>query len=310
MAAPAQVPAGLDRLGKPFAAYPTIRVFTEPTYFKNNLQQSSFADIADSLAGDMSSFWEQGVWDALKALSASACYAARCVLTEIDWYGKRGRFSVFIVPRNMNFERAYWDTRTDVTPQERAIKMWLNASSKPRQGISGPGMMANASNNRRGAGDNVVLEFDPANWNPDNKFREIANQIVPGQYGPYGTSPAEALLHELVHAMRTIKGLTDLTSTGLPFNDTIEEFVAVLVTNIHTGERNPSGLRAGHRGFMPMSANWTTSEGFLADPNNRRLVKYLCRQDPSFCSNLARTVYVNAFNPIRLLLNPFTTSAL
>jgi hypothetical protein len=224
--------------------------------------------------------------------------------------GKRAGLSVFIVPRNMNFERAYWDTRTDVTPQERVIKMTLNASSKPRQDVSGPGMMANASNNQRGAGDNVVLEFDPANWNPDNKFREIANQMVPGQYGPYGTSPDQALLHELVHSMRSIKGMTDLTPTGPPFNDTIEEFVAVLVTNIHIGERNPGGLRAGHRGFMPMAANWSTSEGFLADPNNRRLVKYLIQQDPSFCRNLARPTYVNSFNPFRLLLNPLTTSAI
>jgi hypothetical protein len=310
MAPPSPAPAGLDRIGKPFSACPTIRVFTSPTYFKNNLQQSSFADIADSLAGDMSAFWEQGVWDALNALNAPACYAARCVLTDIDWYGKRGHFFVFIVPRNMSFERAYWDTRTDLTPQERTIKMWLNASSKPRQGIGGPGMMVNAANNQTGAGDNVVLEFDPANWNPDNKFREIADQIVPGQYGPYATSPAEALLHELVHAMRTIKGMTDETPTGPPFNDTIEEFVAVLVSNIHIGERNPGGLRAGHRGFLPMPATWATSEGFLADPDNRRLVKYLLRQDPYFCRNLARTVYVNSFNPIRLLLNPLTTSAI
>jgi hypothetical protein len=103
--------------------------------------------------------------------------------------------------------------------------------------------------------------------------------------------------------------MTDLTPTGPPFNDTFEEFAAVLVTNIHTAELTPGGLRAGHTGFMPMQQNWDTSQGFLADKNNRDLVKYLIHQDPSFCNNLAQTVYLNSFNPIRLLLRPLVSVA-
>ena len=154
-----------------------------------------------------------------------------------------------------------------------------------------------------------MVQFDPMVWNPDNAFRGVANQMFPGRYGPYGTSPSEALLHELVHAMRTIKGMTDLTPTGPPFNDTIEEFVAVLVTNIHTGELTPGGLRAGHTGFMSMQPNRTARQGFLSDRNNRDLVTYFIRQNSSFCNTLAQTVYVNSFNPIRLLLRPLVTSA-
>ena len=175
--------------------------------------------------------------------------------------------------------------------------------------------------NQRAGGDGGCVEeptwkrgprrgaIRPHGLNPDNAFRGVANQMFPGRYGPYGTSPSEALLHELVHAMRTIKGMTDLTPTGPPFNDTIEEFVAVLVTNIHTGELTPGGLRAGHTGFMSMQPNWTTSQGFLSDRNNRDLVTYFIRQDSSFCNTLAQTVYVNSFNPIRLLLRPLVTSA-
>ena len=300
----------LSNLGKPFDACPTIRVFSDPSIFKGNLKQSGLADVANELAGDMSSAWERGVWNALRSLSSLSCYAARCVLTEIDWYGKRGKFFVFILPRDMNVETAIWANRTDLTPQERVIKAWLNASSQGRQGTTGPGMMADASKNQRGTGDNAVVRFDPLVWDPDNTFRDVANQMYPGRYGPYGASPAEALLHELVHAMRTVKGMTDLSPTGPPFNDTFEEFVAVLVTNIHTGELTPGGLRAGHTGFMPMQSNLATSVGFLADKDNRQLVKYLIHQDPSFCSNLAQSVYVNSFNPILFLLRPFTSSAI
>jgi hypothetical protein len=304
MAAPA-----LDRIGKPFGACPTIRVLAAPGRFKNNLKESSFAGIADSLAGDMSAFWEQGVWDTLNALSAPACYAARCVLSHIDWYGKRGNFFVFVVPRDMVTERQIYDLRDDLTPQERAIKMWLNATSKGKGGKYGPGAMVNAAANERGAGDSVILEFDPANFNPDNKFREIADQIFPGQYGPRGTSPAEVLLHELVHAMRTIKGMGDQRKAGNGWQS-VEEFVATLVTNIHARERNTGELRGAYGGYPAMPANWVTSEGFLADAENRRLVKDLYRQDPFFCRDLARTVYVNSFNPVRLLLNPLVTSAI
>jgi hypothetical protein len=310
MAVPVSTPTDLGSLGKPFGTYPAIRIFSSPAIFKSNLKQSGLADIADDLAGDMSAAWEKAVWDALTALSASRCYAARCVLGEIQWHGRLGRHFVFILPRYMELEQSIWANRTDLTPQERVIKAWLNASSQGREGSSGPGMMADASKNQRGSGDSAVVHFDPLVWDQDNKFRDVADEMFPGRYGPYGASPAEALLHELVHAMRTLKGMTDLTPTGPPFNDAFEEFAAVLVTNIHTGELTPGGLRAGHTGFMPMQQTWNTSAGFLSDKDNRELVRYFIHQDPSFCHNLAQTVYVNSFNPICFLLRSFTTSAI
>jgi hypothetical protein len=310
MANPVQAPSKLVGVSKPFGPYSTIRFFSDPKLFRENLKQSGLADVADDLAGDMSAAWEKGVWDALTTLSAPRCYAARCVLGEIEWYGKRGGFSVFILPRDMPLELKISENRTEYTPQERVIKAWLNASSEGRRGTSGPGMMADASKNQRGAGDSAFVRFDPLDFDPDNKFRDVADQMFPGRYGPYGASPAEALLHELVHAMRTLKGMTDLTPTGPPFNDAFEEFAAVLVTNIHTGELTPGGLRAGHTGFMPMQQTWNTSAGFLSDKDNRELVRYFIHQDPSFCHNLAQTVYVNSFNPICFLLRSFTTSAI
>jgi len=305
MANPAQAPANINQLGKPFDPYPTIRIFSDPSIFKRNLLQSGLAPVANDLAGDMSSDWEKAVRQTLTALSAQVNYASRCVLGEIDWYGKRTNHVVFILPRDMQVEQAIWANRTDLSPAERVVKAWLNASSQGRQGTSGPGMIADASKNQRGAGDTAIVRFDPFAWDPGNTFRDVANRMLNGRYGPYGTSPAEALLHELVHAQRTLKGLTDLTPLGPPFNDAFEEFAAVLVTNIHTAESSPGGLRSGHNGFTAMPAEWTSNVGFLSDRNNKENVKYFIRQDPSFCRNLAQTPYVSSFNPIRALLRPF-----
>jgi hypothetical protein len=299
----------LSRFGTPFNRCPTIRIFAVPSVFAGNLRQSGLAGVANELAGDMSSAWENGVREALTALSAPHCWASRCVLNEIDWYGKHKNLFVFILPRDMDVEQAIWADRTDLTPQERVVKAWLNASSKGRQGATGPGAMSDASKNQPGRGDHAVVQFDPLVWNANNAFREISNQMFPGRYGPYGTSPEEALLHELVHAMRTIKGMTDLTTTHSPFYENYEEFTAVTVTNIHIGEHSPGGIRLGHTGFTPMPRNWSSSEGFLSDRNNRECVNYLIRQDRSFCNTLAQTVYVNSWNPIRLALRPLVTSA-
>ena len=103
----------------------------------------------------MSSAWEKGVPEALTALSSLRHWTSRCVLNEIDWYGKRNSLFVFILPRDMNTEQAIWANRSDLTPQERVFKAWLNASSEGRRGISRPGVMADASKNERGRGDHA-----------------------------------------------------------------------------------------------------------------------------------------------------------
>jgi hypothetical protein len=60
----------------------------------------------------------------------------------------------------------------------------------------------------------------------------------------------EVLLHELVHAMRTFRGVTDLKT--LPANknqdyDNIDEFCAVVITNIYRSEnRRPRLLKDHH----------------------------------------------------------------
>ena len=59
MAAPTPTTTDLGKLGRPFDACPTIRIFSDPSLFRSNLQQSGLAEIAGDLAGDMSSAWEK-----------------------------------------------------------------------------------------------------------------------------------------------------------------------------------------------------------------------------------------------------------
>ena len=132
----------------------------------------------------------------------------------------------------------------------------------------------------------------------------------------------EVLLHELVHAGRLLDGFAQVNQTLEPDPDApamyanadnapyenVEEFAAILVSNIYLSEKGQKALRASHGGkkydsILP--AVQSTSEGFLENPNNRALVKMYCETD-RLAPQLA-TVDV-PFNPVRAYFtkNPTT----
>src|SRR5262245_20536419 len=89
-----------------------------------------------------------------------------------------------------------------------------------------------------GLGSDAILEFSPENY--------------PAYAGP-GSQADERLLHELVHAMRIMHGVqNDLPIRAVPnwsnvlVFRSIEEFLAILVTNVYHAENNRWGLRADH----------------------------------------------------------------
>jgi hypothetical protein len=118
-------------------------------------------------------------------------------------------------------------------------------------------------------------------------------------YGP-GMAPDEVLLHELVHSLRDMEGHANpvpTTGTNLDYEN-IEEFLAVLVTNVYASERDGplAKLRFSH-GNATLPASQQTSAGFLAEANNLRLVRTLASQEADLFSSLAN-VRMAPFNPI------------
>jgi hypothetical protein len=121
----------------------------------------------------------------------------------------------------------------------------------------------------------------------------------------------ETLFHELVHAFRQVShwrraGITDLQRIkhdapligGLRKHDNLEEFIAVLVTNIYRSANGKRVLRASHHGFGAMDDDLAGSFAFYqAGAQVFPLIDEFCTNNKGFTRMLAK---VDApFNPIR-----------
>jgi hypothetical protein len=107
-----------------------------------------------------------------------------------------------------------------------------------------------------------------------------------------GATPAEILVHELVHALRGVaRKLNDLSSDD-------EERIAILVTNIFASEINKP-MRERHADFRKVpDAAAVHSANILA--SSRALIQAFDKQQPNVTRMLGN---VNApFNPIRQYL--------
>jgi hypothetical protein len=131
----------------------------------------------------------------------------------------------------------------------------------------------------------------------------------PCRYGrgtaAYG--PDYALVHELVHALRYMRGVLNNVPTWDKEYDNEEEFFAILVGNTHISEKGRQLLVANHHGYAALPANLSTSEGFLGKgvsplsqshlENRRLLHKFVCQ-----CHGLSALLNgkVSAvYNPVR-----------
>jgi hypothetical protein len=115
----------------------------------------------------------------------------------------------------------------------------------------------------------------------------------------------EVMFHELVHVLRTVSR-SDIGSApssislggGLRDHSNIEEFLAVLVTNIYASANGKRRLRANHRTHDVLSSHLDGSfEFFSLSEAVFRLVEGFCWGQKEFTQALAR---IKApFNPIR-----------
>jgi hypothetical protein len=149
-----------------------------------------------------------------------------------------------------------------------------------------------------GAGSDVDILFDP-------KSGSICSESSPGAGCP-GSSPADTMLHELVHAVRDIQGRRTpipLNEPGKSYTD-VEEFYAILLANIDMSFRGTANLRRQHSDYSPMPSQWATSDGFLGEATHRRWVREFCLGDSLDLASQIKTVGAR-FNPIReYLSNP------
>lgn len=163
-----------------------------------------------------------------------------------------------------------------------------------------------------GGGSDVVLAFVAQDWDKPSSAASLR-------------AADEALLHELVHAMRQAQGLEDTIPLEAPFAvlrkgsgsvsqlmsgaagkttdysqiyNEYEEFVAIVITNIYRSELQRIGLKRDHLGINGKDAELRYP---LTNPRNfltvwRTQLEQMNREMPRFCAKLADVRC--AFNPI------------
>lgn len=135
-------------------------------------------------------------------------------------------------------------------------------------------------------------------------LRNAEVDYVPSSFGNacpgVGTSPEEALFHELVHAMQTAQGVLDMSPIPkAPKMTDFAEFCAVTASNIFRSDLGRRGLRAGHEGRDEAVT--------LTDPADyyaffRQEIDRWFQLQPQFCRNVAHIPNLG-FNPLRAAMN-------
>jgi hypothetical protein len=75
----------------------------------------------------------------------------------------------------------------------------------------------------------------------------------------------EALIHELVHALRIASGRCRPVAVPVKYNlrfDNVDELLAVVIANIYRSENHRCNLRAEHRGHRPLQPPFTDPGAF------------------------------------------------
>lgn len=143
--------------------------------------------------------------------------------------------------------------------------------------------------------NNSIVRFTPARGRAPSAAEMRDKQPA--------TLSHEMLFHELVHSLRRISGKMrywGLKGTGLTSQGNIEEFIAILVTNIFISDvtnHYKTGLRQGWYGHSPLEPELADSYGFFALGTKAfNLTATFCDDNPGFTKMLSRVAA--HFNPI------------
>jgi hypothetical protein len=266
----------------PYPACPCIRLIVPTASFAVTLEKTGVGANPDWVER-MKEGWETDVLALLDVLF-NGTWTQKALFSEIQTRCAAKKFEVLIFPR------VY---RPDMLPSKgkdegEIINIYLNSVT------SGPVSPE---------GENALIYFDPATWRSDSIIRIDGEITQPNRFGGAAMEPGDNLFHELVHVERRLKGVRDRTATRTAAYNCVEEFAAVLFTNIGISEAAPFRvLRYCETTFMPMPPQYQTSAGYLTNAEHIELIKKIQTQDPGLCSRVASSVQSNPFNPFRRLV--------
>jgi hypothetical protein len=169
--------------------------------------------------------------------------------------------------------RGYSDKRVIITPQPRSVR---NAGVRSQPEWNGT--------------NEVQVYYNPGAW-------QAVGSALPG------TSKDEALMHELLHAYRMMKGpmSMDKCDRAPYFYDTFEDFFAILLTNIYRSAKRRKGLRKDHHGYDELNPELSTSRSFLMLIGSHiSWVRRVATEEFMYCTDVIRKD--GPFNPIDYFL--------
>jgi hypothetical protein len=192
--------------------------------------------------------------------------------------------------QNFNATAGPTDWKKATPKGQTALQCGGPNQNKPIAGVTGDG-----------TGSDTVVKFTPAMWVTSDVTAAFGSANAAGP----GVKKDEILLHEMIHGMRQMTGTSRCGATpDNPGLDTIEEFMAIVISNIYRSELRLSDLRKDHRGFLALEADLTDPQKFIdkdkdkATSNHKRLLQ-LKSEHPDLCNNLKKVPAV--FNPFVLI---------
>ncbi|MGA2707200.1 MAG: M91 family zinc metallopeptidase [Steroidobacteraceae bacterium] len=157
----------------------------------------------------------------------------------------------------------------------------------------------------KSVGNNALVRFNPSMWNAAT-VAGVGFIAKPADFKQApGVGKDEILLHEMVHGLRQIRGTTDQHKPAdSPLMDTVEEFMAIVVSNVYRSELKRPGLRADHHGFTPLPSNQEDARVFLNQPakggeSNLSRMQQFKRDNPELFEDLKKAPA--SFNPFYLV---------
>ena len=227
--------------------------------------------------------WEAGVRLALDNLYKNAPFRTSRVV--IDGVVSTGE-PVLIVPNNQGphseTQPVNFSNPNPQVPPYQAASVYGLTELDPN-GNPLPGNPVGA-----GTGSGVRIRFTPQDY----------LGIVAQPAGP----PDEALIHELVHALRISNGIVRPVAVPVKFGltyDNVEELLTVTVANIYRSEQiSRPHLRADHHGHRPLQQPFTDPETFYLtyDQELNGILDWM----PILFSQVA--LVACRFNPVRACL--------
>jgi len=165
-----------------------------------------------------------------------------------------------------------------------------------------------------GQDDIVEVHYSPDGFEPSiSNCSKSATWVRRPPMFARNSGPDDALVHELVHALRVLRGKYLQLPTRSKAYKNEEEFFAILVQNVYASEKGMPiywGNQPGHAGLLSRLSTspdrLSISERFLGkgqrplsleELENRLLLYKLVRQNQDLCGNILAHVTA-AFNPI------------